>query len=262
MKMTVLGCGSSGGVPLLGCDCKTCASSNPKNRRSRVSLLVETGHEKLLIDTSPDLREQCLRHRILSVDAILYTHAHADHIHGIDDVRSLNYHKNGPIDMYANPATLEELQLRFPYVFSPRNSHYGWYKPALTPHEICSDDLPQTFRITEDGTDITAFPQWHGDMITLGFRFGKFAYSTDLNRIPEHSFSCLENLDVWVVDCLRPNRSPTHAHLELALEWIARVKPKRAILTHMGHEFGYDEFCAQLPKGIEPAYDGMLIELK
>lgn len=262
MRVTVLGCGSSGGVPLLGCDCRTCTSSNPKNRRSRVSVLVETQGQKILIDTSPDLREQCLRHRILSVDAILYTHAHADHIHGIDDVRSLNYHKNGPIDIYGNPATIEELKARFPYVFSPRNSHYGWYKPELTPHEVCMEDLPQNFKIAGNSADITAFPQWHGDMVTLGFRFGDMAYSTDLNRIPEASFSCLNNLDLWVVDCLRPNRSPTHAHLELALEWIARVKPKRAVLTHMSHEFDYDEFYAQLPPGIEPAYDGMVIELK
>jgi len=262
MKVTILGCGSSGGVPLVGCDCKVCTSSNPKNRRMRVSLLVETAGKKILVDTSPDLREQCLRQRILSVDSILYTHAHADHIHGIDDVRSLNYHKNAPIDIYAHAATLEELHARFPYVFSLRTAHYGWYKPALTPHCIMEEALPRTFKAADNAVDITAFPQWHGEMITLGFRIGNFAYSTDLNRLPDVSFACLENLDVWVVDCLRPTPSPTHAHLALTLEWIARVQPKRAILTHMGHEFDYEELRTQLPPGVEPGYDGMVLSLQ
>ncbi len=259
MKVMVLGCGSSGGVPLLGCDCPVCRSENPKNKRSRVSVLIEVGNKTFLIDTSPDLRQQCLRHGILSVDAIFYTHAHADHIHGIDDVRSLNYHRNAPIDIYSNPATLQELQHRFAYAFSPRNSHYGWYKPALVPHEICAGNLPEVIEI--EGIPLCVFPQQHGEMVTLGFRFGDFAYSTDTNGLPECSLKTLEGVHTWLVDCLRPSRSPTHAHLALTLEWIDQVKPKRAILTHMGHEFGYEELCEQLPAGVEPAYDGMEIEI-
>ncbi len=257
MKVTVLGCGSSGGVPLLGCRCAVCASDDPRNKRTRVSLLVESGGKKLLIDTSPDLRIQCLRHDVTEVDAVLYTHAHADHLHGIDDVRSLNYHRNAAIDMYANPVTIDEITKRFSYIFTPRRPDYGWYKPALTPHVICADNTAERIQIA--GMDITVFPQRHGELTSLGFRFGDIAYSTDANGLPEASFAALEGTRIWIVDCLRREPSPTHAHLEMTLAWIARVKPERAILTHMSHDFEYHEFSAELPQGIEPAYDGMIL---
>lgn len=259
MRVTVLGCGSSGGVPLVGCPCTVCQSSNPKNIRTRVSILVEVEGKKLLIDTSPDLRVQCLRHDLRTVDAILYTHAHADHCHGIDDVRSLNYHRNDTIPMYGDPATLAEIKQRFPYVFKPHAPGYGWYKPGLIPHEICADGAIEVFSV--DGIEILAFPQWHGDSLTLGFRIGDFAYSTDVNRLPEMSLEVLKGLNVWLVDCLRYEPSPTHAHLEMTLGWIQHVRPERAILTHLAHEMDYDTLAAQLPKGVEPAYDGMDIRI-
>lgn len=260
MKITVLGCGSSGGVPLVGCHCAVCTSSNLKNHRTRVSVLVETRGKRILIDSSPDLREQCLRNNLMSIDAILYTHAHADHTHGIDDLRSLNYHKNGAIDLYADPSTLQELRQRFPYVFKPHVPGHGWYKPSLVPHEICMDTGVSRFIILED-IEITAFSQWHGNNPSLGFRIGNFAYSTDVNRFTRESLQVLGGLDVWLVDCLRPHPSPTHAHLEMTLGWIEDVKPKRAILTHMGHEFDYDTLKSELPSNVEPAFDGMVIEL-
>ncbi len=259
MRITVLGCGSSGGVPLVGCPCAVCQSSNAKNKRTRVSILVETQGRKLLIDTSPDLRQQCLRHNLCSVDAILYTHAHADHCHGIDDVRSLNYHRNAAIPIYGDPATLVEIRQRFPYIFKPRAENYGWYKPALIPQEICSDGAIQV--LTVEGIEILAFPQWHGDSLTLGFRIGGFAYSTDVNRLPEMSLEVLKGLKVWLVDCLRYQPSPTHAHLEMTLGWIQSVRPERAILTHLAHEMDYDTLAAQLPDGVEPAFDGMDIHV-
>lgn len=260
MKVTVLGCGASGGVPLVGCDCPVCNSENPRNRRTRVSILIETKGKKILVDTSPDLREQCLRHNITSVDAILYTHAHADHIHGIDDVRSLNYNGNSAIDMYADPETLEELVRRFPYVFAPRTAHYGWYKPAMVPHALEAQHAPLRFKVADE-VEVIAFPQWHGDHLCLGYRVEDFAYSTDVNKLPEESLQELGNLRVWLVDCLRYNRSPTHAHLEMTLDWVERIKPERAILTHMAHELDYDTLHAELPDGVEPAYDGMVIAL-
>lgn len=260
MKVTVLGCGSSGGVPVLGCECNVCISSNPRNMRSRASVLLHAGGKQLLIDTSPDLRTQCLRHRITQVDAILYTHAHADHLHGIDDVRSLNYHRNGAIDIHADANTMEEITRRFSYIFTPRKTNYGWYKPALTPQTILLNEGIGRFQVA-GGPEITAFEQQHGDIRTLGFRLDNFAYSTDVNRLPESAFSALQGVEVWIVDCLRRDPSPTHAHLDLALEWIRRIKPRRAILTHMSHEFDYEALRAALPEGVEPAYDGMCVEL-
>ena len=259
LTITILGCGPSGGVPLIGCHCSVCTSKNPKNQRSRVSVHIQHPNGNLLIDTSPDLRQQCLKNNITQVDSILYTHAHADHCHGIDDVRSLNYLKNGGIDTYGTDHTLSELKERFPYVFAERNPQYGWYKPLLHPHGI-DEEAPEAF-ITETGVSVLPFIQKHGKMTTLGFRVENFAYSSDVNNLPENSFQAIDNIDLWVVDCLRYEPAPTHAHLDLALEWIERVKPKRAILTHMGHELEYEELKKLLPEHVVPAYDGMVVEL-
>ncbi len=260
MRVTVLGCGSSGGVPLVGCECDVCTSDNPKNKRTRVSVLVETQGIRILIDTSPDLRQQCLRHDIRSVDAILYTHAHADHCHGIDDARNLNFHKNAPIDIYGDPQTISGLQDRFPYVFKEHNPSYGWYKPQLIPHIIMEEGGPVAFNVA-DKVRVIAFPQWHGTGISVGYRIGDMAYSTDVNRIPDESFEILEGLGLWIVDCLRYSPAPTHAHLALTREWITQVQPQRAVLTHMGHELEYETLRRELPDNVEPGYDGMVIPL-
>ncbi len=257
MKVTLLGTGASLGVPVLGCRCGTCTSANPKNKRLRASCYVEIGDKRVLIDASPDLREQTIRHNITTVDAVIITHAHADHCHGIDDLRALNYHKDGPIDLYTDAGTMAELQQRFAYIFTPHKPEYGWYKPWVIPHII--DTTSYTAIQLGGGVEIKPFPQVHGKMHTLGLRAEHFAYSTDVNNLVEESFQALENIDVWVVDCLQEAPAPSHAHLDLTLKWIERVNPKQAILTHMSHSLEHEELSRRLPPHIVIGYDGMEI---
>lgn len=239
--------------------CEVCKSPNPKNKRLRASLTVDNGDKRILVDASPDLREQCLANNIKSVDAVIITHAHADHCHGLDDIRALNFHKNGPIDLHTDAATLAELMARFPYIFTPHNAAYGWYKPLLIPHIIDTE----TWRpfVVADSIEVRPFPQIHGKIQTLGLRIENFAYSTDVNNLVEASFQALENIDTWVVDCLQHKPAPTHAHLELTLEWIERVNARRNILTHMSHAMDYEEVKTQLPGDVELAYDGMNVRV-
>ncbi len=254
MRITVLGSGSSGGTPMLGPDgWGACDPAEPKNRRRRPSILVEAGGTRLLVDTSPDLREQLLAANVWDVDAILYTHAHADHVNGIDDIRSMNFHRQGPIDAYASRQTLDTLEQRFGYVFEPYGASVQFYRPCLTAHEI---DGP--FRI--GAIDIAPFHQEHGRIPSLGFRFNKFAYSTDVKALSEESFAAIEGIEAWIVDCLSETPHPSHSHLAQTLDWIARVAPKRAILNHLGHRLDYRKLAAKLPSGVEPAYDGMVFE--
>lgn len=257
-KITILGCGASAGVPLIGCECPVCTSTDSRNKRTRVSILIEQHQQKLLVDTSPDLRQQCLANGIRTIDAVLFTHAHADHCHGIDDLRPLNYHRGDVIPTYGDAVAMEEIIPRFSYAFKPPIPEYGWFRPALVPHIV---DAQQMDPIHIGEMRVQLFPQTHGRLTTLGVRVGNFAYSTDVNHLPEESFEKLKGLDVWLVDCLRYEVSPTHAHLDLTLEWIRRMKPKRAILTHMSHDFDYEKFRRSLPNGVEPAYDGMVVTL-
>jgi phosphoribosyl 1,2-cyclic phosphate phosphodiesterase len=258
IKIRVLGCGASAGVPLIGCDCAVCRSDNPKNQRTRVSILIEQEGQRLLVDTSPDLRQQCLRHDIRTVDAICFTHAHADHCHGIDDLRPLNFHRGSVIPAYGDPVAMEEIVPRFSYAFKPPVPEYGWFRPALEAHLV---DVENWTAFSVGNMRVQPFPQMHGKLTTLGLRVGNFAYSTDVHHLPDKAREILEGVEVWIVDCLRRGASPTHAHLDLTLEWISQVKPKRAILTHMSHEFDYDALKAELPEGVEPGYDGMEIVL-
>lgn len=257
MKVTILGCGSSGGVPLIGCTCSVCTSRNPKNNRTRVSLYIEINKLKLLVDTSPDLRQQALREGLKRVDAVLYTHDHADHTHGIDDLRSFNYLANASIPLYGDAHTMEALTKRYAYAFGPPPEKI-WARPSLTAHSL--PNAP-THAFSVKNVDITAFEQLHGKFKTLGYRIGDFAYSTDTNELSETAFAALKGVKTWVVDCLRYTPSPVHANVEKALEWIGRVKPEKAILTHMAHELDYKRLQSELPPGIEPAYDGMVVEL-
>ena len=258
MKLTILGCGSSAGVPVIGCGCEVCLSDHPRNKRSRASVLYESDSGvRVLVDASPDLRSQALACGVTAIDALVLTHAHADHCHGLDDIRPFNFAKNAAIDLYADGVTLEEIKQRFAYIFRPHNHQHGWYKPEFTLHEVGEGD-----GMAE--ADLRFFAQTHGRMQTLGLVMGKsgeLAYSTDVNFLDEAAFAALKNVRVWVVDCLRPNPAPTHAHLELTLSWIARVKPERAILTHMAHEFEYEALNTSLPDGVEAAYDGMVVEV-
>jgi len=210
----------------------------------------------LLVDTSTDMRLELLDARIGQLDAILFTHAHADHTHGIDEVRALNRAMGEPMPIYASAETLTELRQRFAYIFRPQDPAAGavFYKPALIPNTI---DGP--FEIA--GVAVTPFAQDHGFSKTLGFRFGAVAYSTDVVNLDEGAFAALAGVQVWIVDCYRRTPHPTHTHLARTLEWIDRVRPKRAILTHMDRELDYDTLCRELPAGVEPAYDGLKIEL-
>lgn len=250
MKVTILGCGTSGGVPRIGNVWGRCDPLNPKNRRRRVSILVESATTKILVDTSPDLREQCLDADIRHLDAVLYTHDHADHTHGIDDLRGLMHCMGKRIDVHANAATLAVLRKRFDYVFESQ----GGYPAICDAHEITGP-----FRVGD--IEVTPFEQIHGDITSLGFRFGPVAYSTDLNELPEAARNVLRGVDLWIVDALRYDPHPTHPHLDLTLEWIADVKPRRAILTHMTWDMDYEELRRRLPPGVEPAYDGLVVEL-
>lgn len=258
MRFTVLGCGSSAGVPMIGCNCGVCTSNNPKNRRSRVSVLVETQGRNLLIDTSPDLRQQALANDIRRVDAVIYSHDHADHIMGIDELRSFNYLSSESMPVYGDMATLSSLRQRFAYAFQPKPENV-WFRPSLVPHIIAETGPAGAF--SAHGVEIGYFRQLHGRGTTLGFRIGDFAYSTDTDGLEEHAYAALSGVKVWLVDCLRYEKAHSHAHLELTLGWIARVKPGLAILTHMGHEFDYDTLRGELPPGVVPGFDGLSMEL-
>jgi len=255
MKVTILGCGPSGGVPLIGNDWGVCDPANPKNRRRRVSILVEDRGARLLVDTSPDMRAQLLDARVAKLDGVLFTHAHADHCHGIDDLRSLNRTMQAPIPIYASAETLAELRERFAYIFAPQHPDAGavFYKPALTPHVISGP-------FTAAGIAVTPFAQDHGFSSTLGFRFGAVAYSTDVLKLDAAAFAALEGVGTWIVDSYRRTPHATHSHLAQTLEWIARLRPRRAILTHMDRDLDYDTLRRELPPGVEPAFDGMEIE--
>ncbi len=260
-RATILGCGSSGGVPRIGANWGACDPSNPKNRRWRCSMLVERigrpRYTTVLIDTSPDVREQLLSVRCAALDGVLYTHDHADHTHGIDDLRMVAYAMKKRIDVWADEPTRQSLMGRFGYCFEkPPGSAYP---PILDAHPI---DAPTPIRVEGPSGAIEALPipQLHGDIGTLGFRIGGLAYSPDLSGIPDDSVPLLQGLDVWIVDALRFTAHPSHFSVKQALQWIDRLKPKRAILTHMTTDLDYEALRRELPPGVEPAYDGMVIE--
>lgn len=256
LRFTILGCGSSGGVPRIGGQWGDCDPSNPKNRRRRCSMLVERFENaavtRVLIDTSPDMRDQLLDAGIGSLDAVVYTHSHADHVHGLDDLRQIVFNLRNRLPVWADAATQEALLSRFAYAFvQPAGSPYP---PILDLHSI-----EGSFEITGAGGTIRLqpFEVDHGSMAALGFRIGGLAYLPDVVAIPEAAWPHLQGLDCWIVDALRRTPHPTHAHLALALEWIGRAKPARAILTNMHLDMDYATLEAELPPHIHPAFDGM-----
>lgn len=261
MRLTILGCGASGGVPRVAAMWGACDPAQPRNRRRRCSVLVERiasgGRTTVLVDTGPDLREQLLDVRLTSLDGVLYTHDHADHTHGIDDLRMVAYHMKRRIECHMDAATKASLESRFDYCFKMKDG--SSYQPILTASEIVPE-VPVV--IGGGGGSIEALPilQRHGDITSLGFRFGNVAYSPDINDFIEGSERHLEGLDVWIVDALRYTPHPSHFHVKRALDWIEKLKPKRAILTHMTSDLDYDRLCRDLPPGVEPAYDGMAVE--
>ena len=259
LRFTILGCGSSGGVPRLGGDWGDCDPTNPKNRRRRCSMLVEriaqAGTTRVLIDTSPDMREQLLSAGVGTLDGVIYTHSHADHMHGIDDLRQIVFNLRARLPVWADGPTQEALMGRFGYAFvQPDGSSYP---PILDLHTIDGPvDVPGA------GGPITFIPfrAEHGTMDALGFRIGPLAYLPDVIDIPPDSWPHLDGLDVWVLDALRRKPHPTHAHLALSLEWIDRAKPRRAVLTNMHVDLDYDTLIGELPANVTPAFDGMVIE--
>jgi phosphoribosyl 1,2-cyclic phosphate phosphodiesterase len=258
MKVRVLGCGSSGGVPLIGCQCPVCVSDHPRNKRTRVSIVVEEGPTRVLVDAPPDLRQQFLTAGLATVDAVIITHAHADHTHGIDDLRTINFNKKGPLDVWATAGCLAEVRARFDYAFQEAHPTYSWYAPVLVPRALT---VGSSLRI--GSLDIATFLQGHGEERghTLGLRFGRFAYSTDAKTLSDEAFAALAGVEVWLVDCLTEKPNFGHSHLEQTLAWIERLKPRRAILTHMNHGVDYESWTARMPAGVELAYDGMEIEM-
>jgi phosphoribosyl 1,2-cyclic phosphate phosphodiesterase len=261
LTFTILGCGSSGGVPRPALGWGACDPSNPKNRRRRTSLLVErrnsAGTTRVLVDTPPDLREQLLDANVDGLDGVLFTHEHADHTHGIDDLRSLAIHRRKRVDVYLDAQTATVVKSRFGYCFeTPPGSEYP---PILTEHRIESG---RAIEIMGAGGTIPVLPflQAHGDIASLGFRFGSLAYSCDLKSLPPDSVAALAGIDVWIVDALRDAPHPSHFSLSEALDWIGRIKPRRAVLTNLHSDLDYVALRARLPAHVEPAYDGMRIE--
>jgi phosphoribosyl 1,2-cyclic phosphate phosphodiesterase len=261
LAFTILGCGSSGGVPRVAQGWGACDPNEPKNLRRRCSALVERkgagGATLALIDASPDLRWQLIDAEVGRLDAVLLTHAHADHTHGIDDLRPLTIASHKRVDVYMDAPTSADVRMKFGYIFAtPEGSSYP---PIAREHRIAAG---QAVEVAGPGGVISALPfdLEHGDISALGFRIGGLAYTPDLNRVPEAAYPYLEGLDVWVIDALRYARHPSHLSLDEALELIERMKPRRAVLTNLHTDLDYATLRRDLPPGVVPAYDGMRIE--
>jgi phosphoribosyl 1,2-cyclic phosphate phosphodiesterase len=267
IAVTILGCGSSGGVPRIGGPDGSgiwgaCDPSNPKNRRRRCSVLVTRkggeGETRVLVDTSPDMREQLIDARVSRLDGVLISHDHADQLHGIDDLRMIAINMRRRVPVWSDATTFQGVLARFSYCFvQPEGSDY----PAILDAEEIDEPFTR-FGIAGAGgaLPVRAFRQGHGHIHSLGFRFGRIAYSSDVDRLDEKAFAALAGVEVWIVDALRYTPHPSHAHVARTLEWIARVRPKRAVLTNLHIDLDYETLRRELPDGVEPAYDGMVIE--
>lgn len=257
LTVKILGCGSSGGVPRIGGHWGNCDPKEPKNRRRRCSILVERGETAVLVDTSPDMREQLLDAECSRLDAVLFTHEHADQAHGIDDLRMVAMNMRARVDVYLDKPTSGVLTDRFDYCFRQREGSY--YPPILKEHLM--PEVGEELIIEGLGGPISAIPflQHHGEINSLGFRFGPVAYSSDLVGMPEESFEILEGVECWIVDALRYAPHVSHAHLDLTLEWLDRIKPKQGIITNMHVDLDYQTLLKELPDNIIPAYDNMEI---
>jgi phosphoribosyl 1,2-cyclic phosphate phosphodiesterase len=252
--LTVLGSGTSMGVPTIGCDCAVCSSPDPRDRRTRPSVMISYSGHHVLIDTTPDFREQALREKITSVDAVLYTHTHADHILGIDDLRPLSFaHKPGRLPLYATPDAADFLRAMFRYIFDADYKFGGLPQVELKPIEGPVELFGARFE------PVTVI---HGETPILGFRFGEAAYLTDHSDVPPASLDRLRNLDILFLDALRYKPHPTHSTVEQSLRIIDRVKPKRAFFTHICHDLPHEATNATLPAGVEMSYDGMKLEFE
>jgi len=259
-RVTMLGCGGSAGVPQIGGadgrgDWGACDPAEPRNQRTRSSIVIEDQGGRVLVDTSPDMRHQLLSCGIAAIDAVLFTHAHADHTLGIDDVRILNRVAGRPLEAFTTERTMAELDKRFDYAFKPWQPP-TFFRPVLVPQLV---EAGQT--VVAGGVEIRLFEQDHGFMPTLGLRVGDFGYSTDVVRLDEAAFDVLTGVDTWIVDCFQRQGHNTHANLEQVLRWVDRLKPRRTVLTHMGHDLDWAWLVDQLPPGIEPGVDGLVLDI-
>lgn len=253
MKVIILGCGHACGTPMLAGGWMGCNPHNPRNRRTRPSILIQHHDKNILIDTSPDLRYQLLREEITSIHSAVYTHAHSDHAHGINDLGIINRIEKRLIPVFMDRETFSALNQSFGHAFHNDIPHYAPFleKNIIKPGE----------EFTTGGLTFLPFEQDHGYGVSMGLRIGDFAYSTDAKNLSEEAFIALKGVKTWIVDCLSEKEHPTHSHLSQTLEWIHKVKPNRAILTHLGPLLDYDALCNKLPQGVEPAYDGMSFEI-
>ena len=252
LRVTMLGSGTSTGVPVIGCTCAVCTSSEPRNRRTRPGLKLEWNGGVVLVDTSIDLREQALRFGLPQVDAVLYTHAHVDHVFGLDDLRIFNFRQRRAIPCYGSPDTLRALRRVYAYAFE--NGQEGGGKPQLDLITIEGDfDLL--------GTRVVPIPVWHGEMPVLGFRIGRFAYVTDCSVIPEPSFALLEGVDSLILDALRYRPHSTHFSVEQAIAAAARIGARSTYLTHLAHDVDYTAPAVPLPDGVEFGFDGLVLDV-
>ena len=249
VELLFLGTGTSAGVPMIGCHCEVCSSADPHDKRLRPSVLISSGGTRVLVDTTPELRIQCLNNRIDMIDAVVMTHAHADHLMGLDDVRRFNALRHGPLDVWAEPKTHEAMTRCFGYAFQEPAPDLKVFRPHLVPREIDGNFQigPMTWQ------PIRLF---HGKLPILGFRVGNLAYCTDVNRIPDESWPLLENLDLLVLDALQYKSHTTHFSLDEALAVVERVKPNQTRFTHIAHALGHDAVNATLPANVKLAFDG------
>jgi phosphoribosyl 1,2-cyclic phosphate phosphodiesterase len=254
VKVRILGCGTSSGVPRIGNDWGSCNPAEPRNRRSRVSILVSHEDTHILVDTGPDLRDQLLDGDIHTIDAVIWTHDHADHCHGIDDLRQLYHVHQRPVEGFARQATLSQLHARFGYVFEGKDGY-----PSIASGHLLPDEMEL------DAITVRCVDQPHGNITSAGLRFDaggrSIGYSTDFNIFTEEMKALFEGVDLWIVDALRRRPHPTHPHLAATVAWIGEVKPGRAILTHMDNSMDYRTLLAELPDPIEPGYDGLEVDL-
>ena len=251
LELLFLGSGTSAGVPMIGCDCPVCTSADPRDHRNRPSVLVRYGDTQVLVDTTPELRLQAIAHGVRRIDAIVFTHAHADHIMGLDDVRRFNYLKGGPLDVWADDRTHETLTQCFGYAFREPDPAAKVFRPHLVRRHI-----RRPFAVA--GVPWRPVKLLHGSMPVLGFRVGKMAYCTDVSKIPAASYRLLEGLDVLVLDALQHTKHSTHFNLAEAVEHAGRIKAKQTWFTHIAHGLGHAATDAELPKGMRLAYDGLV----
>ena len=256
MKLVFLGTGTSYGVPQIGCDCRTCTSTDPRDRRTRTAALIESGAWRVLIDTPPELRLQLVAAGVGSVDAVLFTHAHADHVHGIDDLRAISARQRRPVDVYGAPATLAELERRFTYIFDGTPPLPGTNIPELAAHPLQPDSETEIA-----GFHVRALALPHGDRTVLGYRVGPIAYLTDAKAIPPEALARLTGLEILVLNALLPRPHPLHLSVPEAVAAAQQIGARRTFLTHLTHDALHAELAARLPAGIAPAYDGLVIDL-